>query len=302
MYSVWEINVIMIVHNKLLNTGNYGYSLSCSIWWITWSKMRLTLNCSKSSVMWFSMKPICTDALPAISVNNTVLKVVNQKYLGVVFDNKLQWSPHIDKVCKSMSYYLYMIGSHRTSLAKSISKMLVESLVLSQMRYTISKWGPALQQRHILCLQWIQNRGVWLSCDLKKYDHVSSHFLGLGWLSVQDQIKQSTLSYMYRQCHYQSCLKLNPPIQFGGRHSYSTRTNRHFANIARFSTAFGQKSFCYKGMTWWNALPSDFIIFLTYCICAGKVSWLLWNQRLLVYNMLKNNVYACMAWDLAPVP
>jgi len=126
------------------------------------------------------MKPICTDALPAISVNNTVLKVVNhQNYLSIVFDYKLQWSPHIEKVCKSMSYYLYMIGSHHTSLTKSVSKMLVESLVLSRMRYTISMWGPALQQRHILCLQQMQNRGVWLSCDLKKYDHVSSHRLDL---------------------------------------------------------------------------------------------------------------------------
>jgi len=86
---------------------------------------------SMSSVMWFSMKSICTDALPAISVNNTVLKVVShQNNFGIVFDDKLQWSP----VCKSMSYYLYMIGSHCTSLTKSISKMLVESLVLSRMR------------------------------------------------------------------------------------------------------------------------------------------------------------------------
>ena len=89
--------------------------------------------------MWFSMKRICTAALPAVSVNNTVLKNVNhQKYLGIIFDDKLQWSPHIDKICKSMSYYLYMIGSHRTSLTKFVSKMLVESLVLSHMRYAIS--------------------------------------------------------------------------------------------------------------------------------------------------------------------
>ena len=70
--------------------------------WITQSKMQL--NCNKSSVMWFSMKPICTAALPTVSVNNTVLKIVSHhKYLGVVFDDKLQWSSHIDKVCKSMS-------------------------------------------------------------------------------------------------------------------------------------------------------------------------------------------------------
>ena len=55
-------------------------------------------------------------------------------------DDKLQWSPHIDKANKSTSYCLYMIGSHHTSLTKSVSKMLIviESLVLSHMRYTTS--------------------------------------------------------------------------------------------------------------------------------------------------------------------
>ena len=116
--------------------------------WIAQSKMQM--NCSKSSVMWFSMKHICTAALPAVSVNNTVLKIAShQKYLGIIFDDKLQWSPHVDKVCNSISYYLYMIGSHRISLTKSVSKMLVESLVLSRMRYAICTWGPALKQRYI---------------------------------------------------------------------------------------------------------------------------------------------------------
>ena len=215
--------------------------------WIAQSKMQL--NYSKLSVMGFLMKRICTVALPAVSVNNTVLKIVShQKYLGIIFDDKLQWSPHIDKVCKSMSYYLYMIGSHCTSLTKSVSKMLVKSLVLSHMRYAISMWEPALQQRYISHLQWMQNRGIRLLCNLKKYNHVSSHRLDLRWLSVQEQIKQSILSCMYHQCHYQTCLMLHPPIQFGTTHSYFTRSNRQFANII-FSTVFGQRSFHYKGTT-----------------------------------------------------
>ena len=184
--------------------------------WIAQSKMQL--NCSKSRVMWFSMKHICTAVLPAISVYNMVLKIVShQKYLGIIFDDKLQWSPHIDKVCKSMSYYLYMIGSHCTSLTKSVSKKLVESLVLSRMRYAISTWGPALQQRYISRLQRMQNRGVRLSCNLKRYDHVSSHRLSLRWLSVQDQIKQLTLSSMYRQCRYELVSSYIHPYSLGLR-------------------------------------------------------------------------------------
>jgi len=136
--------------------------------WITQNMMQL--NCSKSSVM-----SICTDVLPTIPVNSTVLKVVShQKYITRYSFYDYCSGPHIDKVYKSMSYYLYTIGSHHASLTKSVSKMLVESLVLSRMRYTISTWEPALQQKHISRLQWMQNRGIWLSCNLK-YDHVSSY-------------------------------------------------------------------------------------------------------------------------------
>jgi len=102
---------------------------------------------------------------------------------------------------------------------------------------------------------------------------------------------------MYRQCHYQSCLKLNPPIQFGGGHSYSTRTNRHFANIARSSTAFRQKSFCYKGMTWWNALPSDFyqISGHTALFCAGSPGLFVVAGLELCYLFIVYIVIICMS-------
>ena len=101
--------------------------------------------------------------------------------------------------------------------------------------------------------------------------------MGLRWLSVQNQIKQSTLSCMYRQYRYETCLKLNPPIQFGTTHSHSTRTNRQFANIMRFSTAFGQKSFHCKGTTWGNTLPPDFYQMsgYSYHICAESPGLLL---------------------------
>ena len=81
--------------------------------WITQSKMQL--NYKKLSAMWFSVKPICTAALSTVSVNNTVLKIVShQKYHGIVFNDKLQWYPHIDKVCKS-SYFILFVYDWLTS-------------------------------------------------------------------------------------------------------------------------------------------------------------------------------------------
>ena len=56
--------------------------------------------------------------------------VSRQKYLGV-FDTQLNWHYHVAGVCKSMSYFLKMIGSHAKNFPSAIIVMLVECLVFS---------------------------------------------------------------------------------------------------------------------------------------------------------------------------
>ena len=95
--------------------------------WIHNSKML-----KKSSVMWFSVRSRNNDAQPQILIDNVPLsQVTKQKYLGVIFDNKLNWSSHVAATCRSMAYYLYQINHHSRSLLFNILKMLMESLVFS---------------------------------------------------------------------------------------------------------------------------------------------------------------------------
>ena len=97
--------------------------------WIILNKMQLNLK--KSSIMWFSIKPPAVLSPPVV-VGDTALSVVSrQKYLGVMFDSQLNWHHHVAGRCKSMSYYLMMIGSHAKNLLSAIIKMLVECLVWS---------------------------------------------------------------------------------------------------------------------------------------------------------------------------
>jgi len=73
---------------------------------------------------------------PDISIDGAHLQVVdNQKYLGVSFDNTLQWSAHVSEVCKKMSFYLFWIKSYQHSLPTEVIKMLINSLVQSRLIY-----------------------------------------------------------------------------------------------------------------------------------------------------------------------
>ena len=79
------------------------------------------------------------------------------------------------------SVRVYLNGSDMTG-----SKVLVGTVLYEICYFYVE---TSIQQRYISCLQRMKNRGIQLSCNLKKYDHVSSHRLDRRWLSVQDQIK-----------------------------------------------------------------------------------------------------------------
>ena len=50
---------------------------------------------------------------------------------------------------------------------------------------------------------------------------------------------------------------LNPSIQFGRQHTYSTRCPAHFAMIDRCRLALTKRHFRQKATSWWNSLPLE---------------------------------------------
>ena len=207
--------------------------------------------------MWFSIKPSPTEA-PPIVVNNTALSVVcKQRYLGVIFDSHLKWTHHVASVCKSMSYYLMMIGSHAKSLPSSVIKMLVESLVFSRYSYALPVWGPSLNTDSLSRLRRLHNRSVRLTCGLRKYDHVSKHREHLGWLPVDSFVRYRSLLLLCRDYYTSRSVPFNPAFEFGRTHCYETRCPLHHITTIRPRTAFCQRHFRHIVSSWWNALPGN---------------------------------------------
>ena len=209
--------------------------------WVLESKMKI--NFRKSSVMWFKASSRSTGfSYPPISIDGVELTVTKkQKYLGLIFDCSLSWAHHVANVCSKMSYYLYLLGSHRHVIDYSLMKMLLESLVLSHLSYSVVVWGPSLGSTLLQRLQRMQNRAVRLCCNLRKYDHVSAFYHRLSWLPLPCFIQFRSLCLMYRQYHQFKCIPLEPPIVFGRTFSYSTRTPAYFANIPMFRLSFPQR-------------------------------------------------------------
>ena len=106
--------------------------------WVLESKMKI--NFRKSSVMWFKVSNRSAEfSYPPISIDGVELTVTKkQKYLGLICDCSLSWAHHVANVCSKMSYYLYLLGSHRHVIDYSLMKMLLESLVLFHLSYSVA--------------------------------------------------------------------------------------------------------------------------------------------------------------------
>ena len=83
------------------------------------------LNISRTSSVFLS---VIIDSIIIVPFNNV-------KNLGFIFDDNLNLSYQIANVCKSTNYQLYKIQSIRKFLPFRISKMLIESLVMSRIHY-----------------------------------------------------------------------------------------------------------------------------------------------------------------------
>ena len=72
----------------------------------------MQLNISKCSVMWFRSRSKLPSLPPDICIDGAPLQM--QKYLGVTFDNTLQWSKHVLEVCLLfiLDKLLPMFSSH----------------------------------------------------------------------------------------------------------------------------------------------------------------------------------------------
>jgi len=98
-----------------------------------WTEVKMRLNYYKSSVMWFGFSNQWqTTSHPTIMLDDVLLTVVSKQcYFGLIFDDHLSWSNHVAKVCKSMSYYLYLLLKNQRVIKHDLLKTLTESLVLS---------------------------------------------------------------------------------------------------------------------------------------------------------------------------
>ncbi len=172
----------------------------------------LQLNLAKTELLVVSANPSfhhnCTFQLGS----STIAPSKTARNLGVVIDDKLNFTDHITKTARSCRFALYNIKKIRTFLSEHATQLLVQALVLSRLDYCKALLA-GLPASSIKPLQLIQNAAARLIFNEPKRTHVTPLFINLHWLPIAARIKFKALMFAYRTTSGSVPLYLNSLLQ-----------------------------------------------------------------------------------------
>ena len=119
---------------------------------------RLSLNIDKTNFMIFRPKGK-KESCPTIHINGSSIQEVDDaKFLGIIIDNKLNWTEHIKCISRKIAKGTGIIIKARKSFESETLLNLYNALIFPHITYGIHVWGTAvavhLHRLHIFQKQY----------------------------------------------------------------------------------------------------------------------------------------------------
>ena len=155
-----------------------------------------------------------------------------------------------------MLFHIRDIGKIRKFLTVESCKVLVNSLVISQLDYCNAAYY-GLPSYLILRLQRVQNTAARLISCTHKYDHITPVLIELHWLPIEYRLKFKIFLHVFKVINglsptYLTNLITHQPVP--SRSLRSTDSNLLF--VPRTFSAFGDCCFSVCEPRLWNELPT----------------------------------------------
>ena len=195
--------------------------------------------------------------LPPINVKfmgTTVAGSSTVRNLGVVFDQTMTFSAHIDDVVRRCTGTLCGLSHSRHCLPQSTLVRLVEGLVVSVIRYCITVYGCA-NRTQMGRLQRLLNFGARVISGRRRYDHISDVLRELGWLTAENMFLYHGLTLLNKI----RCASEPESLARGliTRHDVHHRSTRQSSQLVtpQIRSESGRRRFLYHMPTKFNGLP-----------------------------------------------
>ena len=231
---------------------------SLSRWFLS---NRLHVNFSKTEFMWCaSMQRLRSIAQDPIRFGSQLSDPAPQvKCLGVIFDSKLSFAPHVSKTVASCFAVLRQIRSVRSSLTTPLLVTLVQSLVLSRLDYCLSMLSgiPASLLRQ---LQSVLHASARIIFRASRFSSITPLLRELRWLPIQGRIALRLSLITHRCLSDRAPAYLSSELQLVSEVSHRSRlrssATRNLVVPRTRCLTFGERSFPVSAARAWNSLPN----------------------------------------------
>ncbi len=179
----------------------------------SWMKNHhLQLNLAKTELLVVSANPSFHHNFTFQLGSSTITPSKTARNLGVVIDDKVNFTDHITKTARSCRFALYNIKKIRPFLSEHATQLLVQALDLSRLDYCNALFA-GLPASSIKPLQLIQNAAARLIFNEPKKMHVTPLFINLHWLPIAARIKFKALMFALRTTSGSAPFYLNSLLQ-----------------------------------------------------------------------------------------
>ena len=178
--------------------------------------------------------------------------------LGVIFDDTMSLSPHVNTIVKGAFYHIRNISKIRKYISKSTTEILIHSFVSSKLDFCDSLLFGA-QKRDIVKLQSVQNAAARIIAGLKKRDHITETLRDLHWLPVEERIVFKINLITFKTLNGSGPRYLEDILKF----YHQSRTLRSSRDHLRLEEpnfnmkTYGQRAFSVAAPRLWNKLPFE---------------------------------------------
>ena len=215
--------------------------------WLSINKM--TINTKKTEVIFFGNKAHLKKLdNKTVRYLDTPLKRKDKvKYLGVLFDEKMQWKYQIKNITQKASLKLGKIKTIASFLTPHTKKLLVNALVMPYFHYCSPAWSNAAPFR----LSKINKKVVDASVFLGREDNYSIYNM------LDKDISLLTFKALNNIAPNYLCSKIQMAKNC---HSHNTRrAAKNHLQIPSSNTKFGMRTFAYRASKLWNDLPNELL-------------------------------------------
>ena len=247
VYSSKDINdVVDRINDDLKKVDN----------WL--SRNKLSLNIQKTSFMIIGtpqkLAHISNHDID-INIRGIRLQRVNHcKHLGIVIDENLLWSNHVEHVSKKVLTGLYFLRKSNNVLPKNIQAMLYKTIVAPHFDYCNIVWGRCNTS---LCnkLQVLQNRAAKIITGTSTYSSSTQALNELNWKNLDEKLYYNEAMTMFKIInHWTPNYLCKRFVRKETRYNMRNSNNLH---LVKPNTEYKKRSFSYRGAKLWNSLDND---------------------------------------------